>query len=164
MTGVSAYTRSCSAQLEIQPYHRNSKVNTNVSFFKFKAESSSWAYHLVNVLRERSYRKARDCLNAAAKSITVPKQCRQGDIKGVPGYRVGMLDALNGLCRRRIVRENTQYKFRINGYVYGDLGCGGHWTEKRKRWYIKDYSGYCTNGRAYLGTVGVVGPDPDAGM
>lgn len=163
---VSAYRRSCSASYRINVISEGVTQVRDIRHFQFTASASSSAY-IPNTLRERAYRKARNCLSSGVNSWTVPDQCTTSGISALPSnYYMGFIDVLSDVCRtRNLLTPNVPVTLSIHGYVWGDRGCGGHWTKKSRSWHLRNMYGYCSSSRqAYFGEPGVVGPDPDEGM
>ena len=165
---AKTYTRSCNAAYRVNVYQGSSRKINNFSGFTFKASASSSGY-IPSTLRKRSYRKARDCLNAAMDrsygNNRTHGKCQQ--VSGFPGNGYGWdwRSVANDACKARAKQvrfrdDRTPYKITIHGYVWGNKGCGGSYFKKSKSWHIMNLDGIiCKRDGAYK--YRVVGCDPD---
>jgi hypothetical protein len=142
------YYRWCSASFRILPFAPGlDPVRDTVRMEPFRARASGGGY-IPNTIRERAYRRARNCINRAwadpynGAVRGVPAECTNSGGNGIYGYNpspslVG--DMANRACHAWGPRYRGQYILvRVVADVWGDRGCGGHWTRKDAYFQLAD--------------------------
>ena len=135
------YVRWCDARFRIVPFESVEPTlvapRDNVYTETFRARASA-GWYIPNTIRERAYRRARDCFNSlwdapnSGSEHGVPAQCTNDGGNGIYGFNPSpslLEDIRNRACHAWRAHRGTTVRVRIIGNVWGDDGCGGSYFD-----------------------------------
>jgi hypothetical protein len=134
------YHRSCNAAIRVIPLVSGlDAVRDTVRTATFSARASGGGY-IPNTIRQRAYRRARNCINSAwadplsGSARGIPAECTNSGGDGVYGFNPSpslLGDMANRACRAWPSHRGRDVSVRITADIWGDKGCGGRKLSKR---------------------------------